>query len=113
MDSMFEEYFKEKKGLTAFKNQFGFVMYAIVDDSLYIRDFYVKPESRRQGVAYQMTDLLIAYAKEQGCTQVIADVEPRDLKSTESLKFILNYGFEVYDADENEILLKYEIGKAK
>lgn len=109
MDSMFEEYFKEKKGLIAFKNQFGFIMYTIQEEYLYIRDFYVKPEFRRQKVAYQMTDLLIAHAKGQGCTTVIADLEPRDLKATESLKFILNYGFEVYDADENEILLKYEI----
>lgn len=109
MDSMFEEYFKEKKNLTAFKNEFGFIMYTIVDDYLYIRDFYIKPENRRQGIAYQMTDLLVAYAKDQGCTKILADVEPNDLKSTESLLFIINYGFKLMSSDENEILLEMNI----
>jgi ribosomal protein S18 acetylase RimI-like enzyme len=109
MDSMFEDYFKEKKNLTAFKNEFGFIMYIIQDEYLYIRDFYVKPEFRRQGIAYQMTDLLVAYAKDQGCTKIIADIEPEDQKATESLLFILNYGFKVFDADDNEILLMKDI----
>jgi GNAT superfamily N-acetyltransferase len=106
---MFEEYFKEKKSLECFKNEYGFILYRIVERDLYIRDFYILPEHRRKGIAFAMTDKLVFAAKSLGCNRIVADVEPEDSNSTESLKFILAYGFELNSSDENEILLTKEI----
>lgn len=107
---MIKEYFKELKNLQIYEKENSFTLFRIQGKILYIHDMYVKPEFRRTGVAYEMADELIEVAKDCGCTHVLADVEPSNINSTASIKFILNYGgFTLKQANDNEIILIKEI----
>jgi ribosomal protein S18 acetylase RimI-like enzyme len=107
---MFPEYFKELKNLELYQTEYGFVLYRIQNEGqLYIRDLYVKPEYRRGGLGFKMADELVELAKKQGCTMMIADVEPTNGNATSSVKFILAYDMQVAEANDDEILFVKEI----
>lgn len=106
---MFKDYFSELKNLEVYEEQDGFVLYKIEDDSLYIRDIYVKPDFRKSGLAAKMADTLAEYAKTLGCVRMIGDVEPSNNNATDSIKVLIAYGMKVAVANDDEILFVKEI----
>lgn len=107
---MFEEYFLEHKGFRTYKEEgIGFVLFKIVEDELYIRDIYVKPEMRRQRWAFKLADKVVEYAKSQGCKMLVGEVEPSASNSTESVKLLTAYGMRLFSSSDDEVWFAKEI----
>ena len=63
----------------------------------YLEGIFVKPDSRRQGIAWALLHECENWAKEKGCREFASDCE---LENTQSLEFHLKMGF----AEANRII---------
>jgi aminoglycoside 6'-N-acetyltransferase I len=63
----------------------------------YLEGIYVKPGHRSKGIATQLLQCAIGWAKQKGCKQFASDAE---LSNTESIAFHLRSGFQ----EENRIV---------
>lgn len=108
---MLKEYFKELKNLEIYETEHGFILYRIQNENqLYIRDVYVSPKFRNSGIAFKMADTLIEMAKnEYDCEILLGDVEPSNNNATASIKFLLAYGMQVVEANDDEIIFGKQI----
>jgi GNAT superfamily N-acetyltransferase len=107
--SLFSEYIKEKLDKNTIEDERGFITYFFTDKGCVAEDLYVKPDFRRQGVATELVDAVFAIAKEKGCKKVFTGTIPTAKDSTESIKFILAYGFKLSDSTHNYIMFSKEI----
>lgn len=108
--NMYANYIKEKTGDLVYETDKGFAVYRYVgEDTVYILDIYVFPESRHKNVASSIADDIVMEAKKKGCTKLLGSVVPSLKNSVLGLKVLLAYGM-VLDSSSNDfILLKKEI----
>ncbi len=110
MGSMYASYLRERTNDGIHETDEGFITYRYLNrNQVYIIDIYVKPESRKLGVATAFADKICKEAKFNGCTEVIGSVVPSAKGSTESLSVLIAYGMKVYEASQNLILFKKAI----
>lgn len=109
--SLFGDYIKERQGKEILETGDGFATYYFPNpDTCYIEDIYVRPEARRTGLASKMADQIVQIAKENRCQALIGSVSVAAFGSTESLKALLAYGFELEGLKGELIYLKKDIG---
>lgn len=107
--SLYAEYIREREGKEIVEDEKGFVTYTFVPEGCYVVDIYVKPEFRKQGHAAALTDVVACVAKGKGCSKLIGSVCPQAKGSTDSLKALLAYGFQLDSCAPNLIYLKKEL----
>ena len=108
--SMYAEYLTEKTDDQILEVQEGFATYRYIDEkTVYIIDIYVKPEFRRNHIAKAMADTIVRLAKEKGCQILLGSVVPSAKGSTESLKALIAYGFQLHSSQQNFVVFKKEI----
>lgn len=110
--SMYGAYLKERLGDDIIENEKGFATYRFVgEDTVYVIDVYVHPDFRKQGVASDFSDTIMEIGKKRGCTKMITSVVPSPNGSTNSIRAIIAYGFELDSAANGFILFKKDISK--
>ena len=108
--SMYGDYIKERLGDEIYETEQGFATYRFLDEkTVYIVDVYIKPDFRRSRAASNIGDTIVELSKKQGATKLIGTVTPSAKGSTESMRFLLNYGMRIQSAKENLIVLEKEI----
>lgn len=108
--SMFGDYISERAGKGIVECEHGFMSFVENEDNLYIEDAFVKPDFRKQKVAWKMCDKVFEIAKEKGKKCVYTSIIPEGTRgATISMKACLAYGFEVFKATNNFIALKKEV----
>ena len=87
-----------------------FDIYYFVEKECYIKDVFVKEEHRKTGEATRLGDEVAKIAKSKGCTKLYGTIVPSVKGSTESMKFLLAYGFKLDSSVSNFIALVKELG---
>lgn len=98
MSSLFSRYIQEREGKNIIEKEHGFLTYFFVSDTVcYVEDIFVVKEQRRSGLATELGKELEAIAKEAGIKKILGSVDLKAKTKTESMKFLLDYGFELKD----------------
>lgn len=105
----FAAYLKEREDVYLYENEVGFAIYYLNGDECYIRDIYVNPDYRKSGEASKIADQVSILAKKSGCKFLTGSVQPSAKNSTDSLKVLLGYGFQLQNAVPNGIFFKKEL----
>lgn len=108
--SLYAQYAKEYTGRSVIETDHGFITYRYPDNNtVYIENLYVIPDFRQKSAASRMADIVIAEAKEKGCTRCLGSVVPSANNSTISMKVLLAYGFEIDSATNDFVLMRKDI----
>lgn len=107
--SLYAKYIHERLGKSILERPEGFVTYSFLGDSMYIEDIFVLPEHRRSGVGTELANAVIDIAKSKGYNKIIGTVLPTANGSTDSLKALLWYGFQLHSLNGNLIVLTKEV----
>ena len=106
---LFAQYIMEREGKQCVYNEHGFATYVFFEDFCYIEDIFVVESCRKSGVASALADLIVAEAKEKGYKKLLGTVCPTAKNSTNSLKVLLAYGFNLKSSEHNLIWFTKEI----
>ena len=107
--SLFSEYKLELENKPVIETEHGFACYGIHGTDCYIEDIYVKPEFRKTHEASHLANMVLEDARLKGCKRLFGSVVPSRHGATISMKVQLAYGFRVFSASENFILLVKDI----
>lgn len=103
--SLYSEYIKERQGIDIVECEHGFATYKFVPGGCYIIDIYVRPELRRTGLATELGLKVVEIAKKHKVDTIIGTVSPSTHGSTDSLKALLSWGFELDNCKQDQIVL--------
>jgi len=96
MGSLYAQYISERASKHIIENEFGFLVYSIEGQVLYIEDVYVKPEQRRTHLAKQMAEQAIEHAKQMGCKKLLGSVSAIANEKHQSVVTLINYGMKFH-----------------
>lgn len=102
---LYSEYLKEREGKECISNSKYLVIYKYYPESrqLYIADFFVSPEYRKQKVGTHAMDLLLSIAKERQCTHLACTTDKTTNNWEKAHAGLLNYGF-IQVLEESELI---------
>ncbi len=105
MSDLYTMYLQEKEGKQTLEiKDKGFVTYKIVGEVCHVCILFVDRNYRRGAVARDLMNTL-KYMVKGTCRAFTASVNTRQYDTSNTLKIILQYGFEVVDAKDGDILL--------
>jgi ribosomal protein S18 acetylase RimI-like enzyme len=108
--SLYAEYIKEREDKEIIETDKGFATFKCFDNKeCYLQDLYVCPEYRKTKIATDMTDEVVAIARERGCSLLVGSVCVDDKYATRNMKVFLAYGMQIYKTVGTMIFLKKEI----
>lgn len=109
MKSFYAQYIEEREGKKVLETHYGFIIYEIEKDFLFIQDLFIVKEKRKNKLATEMVDMVVNEAKELGCKELHSIVDLRSLNCSDSFEFALKYGSKVNKQDGNILFLKKDI----
>lgn len=108
--SFYADYLRERTTDDIYECEDGFATYRFMpDQTVYIIDLYVRPQSRKLGAASNIADTIVKLAKTRGCNKLIGSVVPSTKGSTTSLKVLLGYGMHLESSGNDFIIFKKDI----
>jgi GNAT superfamily N-acetyltransferase len=109
--SLYADYLKEREDKDIIESDKGFATFKTFDNGeCYLQDIYVIPSERKSGLATEMTNKIVAIAKERGCSLLVGSVCVDDKNATRNMKVFLAYGMEIYRNVGTMVFLKKDIG---
>ena len=107
--SMLSDYYKEKADAFTIENEFGFLIYQIIENEFYIQELYIVPDKRITGAAKYFLDESYKRAKEAGCTYASCSINIRSKDPETPLIFNLKNGYKIHSLTNEKIILTKEI----
>jgi ribosomal protein S18 acetylase RimI-like enzyme len=111
MPSLYSKYLLEKEGKQTIETDKGFITYKLVHasgkDIVHVCVLYIDPEHRNASAAREMMNLLKDMYSDK-CKAFTAAVYTKQFNTTNTLKILLYFGFEVVGLKGDEILLYKE-----
>lgn len=105
MSQLYAKYLAEKEGkLTLELAEKGFVTYKVVGEICHVCILFVAVKHRRGDVARELMSALKKVVQYQ-CKAFTAAVCTKQQNTSETLRVVLQYGFEVVDAKDGDVLL--------
>lgn len=95
MKSLYGQYIEEVAGKQIIETEFGFATFYIIPNSTacYIEDIYVVPEHRETSIGTDFEREVTNWAKQNGCTELIASVNTKIKTPERSMAVILKRKF--------------------
>lgn len=109
--SHYANYRIEREGAIVIEDENGFASAIRLEGYMYIDEIYVIPEKRKSNIASNYADKIAIIAKEEGYKKLLGSVDPKANGSTNSIKALLAYGFELLNINGSLIYLQKEIGE--
>lgn len=97
MNSLYEQYIKEREDLDVIKTDRGFICYRISFPNCEINDYFVTKEFRNQGHGYFLANQVFEICKGAGVKSVFCMADDRANGSDLSKFTIENFGFELIE----------------
>lgn len=111
MKSLYGMYIAEREGKEIIESEKGFATYKIFNNGeCYLQDLYVVPEFRKAHIATEMTDQVVAIARERGCNRLVGSVCFDAANPTANMNVFLKYGMQLASIHGNMIFLSKDIG---
>lgn len=111
--SLWADYRAEVSDSHFIEEDYGFIAYSFVQDSVLIEELYVIPEKRRGGLGLSLFHRVEECARAAGKTQSLACVRLDSKVATESLKTHLGVGFVLLASENGIIWLKKPLTEEK
>jgi len=89
------EYLMEREGYSCVLREEGFAAYKIEGEYVYLRDIWVDPDYRKDGIATALANEVAERARESGCRYMTGSVDTTAKNPTASVKVLLAYGMEI------------------
>lgn len=105
----YEQYIKERSGLSLYEDKDGFFTYQIENNCMFIQDLFVAKHSRKSGVGKRYSDLIDKIAKENGCDKISCTVCVRAKNYIDSFNFIKKMGYQVFKNEYTLVFLVKEL----
>lgn len=99
----------ESYGRNYYENEHGFVVWQKFDNMAAIHTLYVKPESRSLHKGSELADHVADWAKENGYTRMVCEIDTRSKTYDEAYRAITGYGFKTKDWIGSYIILEKEL----
>lgn len=112
MNNLWCDYIKERLGHDSLSDEDGFITYSFTDNSLFIRDAYIRPEAREKGQLQKFLDQLVELAKERHLKKVCTSIAPNAhlKKSNRAIfLFLLKNKFEMVQATNLNVFFVKEL----
>lgn len=109
--SLYAQYLTERCGYEILEVDDGFVTFEMLDTAVYIRDIFVVPSARRNGLASRMADQVCAIAQGRGCLTLLGTIDPTTHGAHESLLGLLAYGMRLSHLSGGLIVLTKPLGE--
>lgn len=93
--SLYADYMKERLHAETIEFEGGFVVYSIQGPECFIREAYIRPESRRNKGASLLFQAVEDKARAAGCTFMSGSVDPKAAGATEALHVGLHFGMKL------------------
>ena len=107
--SLYAKYIAERGGKFIVEEEHGFATFSYLQDGIYIEDIYIEKDYRKLGNASSMADKIALIAKDQDYKYLYGTVCPEAKGSTESMKVLLAYGFQLHGSIQNLVWFRKEI----
>lgn len=108
MSELYTKYLQEKEGKQTLEiKDKGFVTYKIVGDTCHVCILFVEEKCRRGDVARELMSTLQNLTRGT-CRAFTAVVSTKQYDTANTLKIVLQYGFEVVGAQDGDVLLYKE-----
>jgi hypothetical protein len=105
----FADYYLERLGLDTFENEDGFIVYHVEREELFIKEYYVRPESRNVNTHAFFDDKMVEIANQNKCKYLSCGVSIKALTADHALQFIMRRGFKLNSANNDYIILTREL----
>ena len=102
----YEQYIKERSGLSLYEDNDGFFTYQIQDNNMFIQDLFVAKQARNSGVGRRYSETIDKIANENDCRTITCNICVRANNYMDSFNFIKKMGYQVF---KNEYTLVYLI----
>jgi GNAT superfamily N-acetyltransferase len=104
--TLYGKYVLEREGKHILEMDDGYATFTLGEEICYIVDIFVDKSKRYTGLGSQMADEISEIAKDKGCKWLLGSVDPKANGSTESMRSLLIYGFEVSHLEPPLIFFK-------
>ena len=104
-------YLKELYDYSGYQDDDGFYVYKIMDDYLYIHDFYIKPSSRGVGVARRYYEAWVCLMRTAGLSKIRGYVRVASRNAARQVSIYHHFGGQVIGADAGTIVVEKDFGK--
>lgn len=108
--SLWAQYKAEMHGLTVLEVPWGFCAFVEAPDSIFIDEFYVVREQRREGRGKELLEHIKVAAIKSGKQFLTSTVNLSSKTAQVSLAAQLAVGFYVVRANNDSLLLKLDVG---
>jgi len=110
--SMYKDYVENQlPNRFVYEDVHGFLTYSIGPEICILEEIYVKPESRRKGIASTYYEMAYDIAKECGCSSLRGSIVIGTSGAEESMKCLFKNNYKLDYNDGIMIYLKREIGE--
>lgn len=109
MNEYYKMYLKERENSEVLDHEYGFAIYTILDESIYLSDIFVVPEKRRSKVCYDMADSVSKIGRDNGCKYILGTIDANVSGVERSVEVLKNYGFKVFKVENSLVWYKKEI----
>ncbi len=109
-NSLWASYKLESLGLHTIELDWGLASYCLGNDCLFIDEFYIRPDFRRNGYGRKLLEMIKSVAIEAGKPSIRSTVSLNNKTSVLSLQAQLAGGFVPIKAENGMILLSLELG---
>jgi len=107
--SLYAQYVKEREGASILERDWGFAVYIMQADHVYLQDIFVIEAERKSGKGVELMNDVAAIAREVGIAKMIGSVAPSTPFADSMLKIMQGLGFKLLSASEDMIYLIKEI----
>ena len=107
---MYADYIRERSNDIIIEDETGFIQFRFLNEKqVFIVELYVLPEFRRSGLGSKLADRVVAFAKIQGCVELLAAVWVESKNSKISILSCIGYGMLPYGTSGESLLFRKEI----
>lgn len=99
----------EEYGRETISNAHGFVTYAVHGTECMIYDLYIAPQFRRERHGIKLCNEVFDEARRRKCTHCTCLVDTRHKKGTKLCSTYIEYGFEIIDANNAQLVMAKEL----
>ena len=107
--SLYSQYLREREGADLIEFSWGFAVYKMAKDHVYLQDIYVVPEERQNGRGVELMNLVADEARKQGVKTMYGSVAPSTQFSDVMIKIMMGLGFKLHSSQNDLIYLKKDI----
>lgn len=108
-ENKYADHIMESYGRSYYENEYGFITWQPLDNSIVINTLYIKPEHRSDHRGSELANLVTDWAIERGAKSLLCEIDTRSKTYDEAYRAITGYGFKTKDWIGSYIILEKEL----